>query len=140
MVGVSTAREEILGRIRAAVGGGARGGAAPPARSGRAAAPAQLAAAYAALPRNYRRAHHDPASTDIVALFAERAADYRAVVERVPAGELPAAVACALAGVPTFLVPDGLPPEWLGDGDRISYRYPPRCARELDVAAGRVSR
>jgi L-lactate dehydrogenase complex protein LldG len=37
------------------------------------------------------------------------------VVERVPVGELPAAIARALAGVPTFLVPEGLPPEWLID-------------------------
>jgi len=119
---VSAAREEILDRIRAAVGAG---GAASPAASGpaasgraasgRAATPAELDTTYAALPRTYRRSHHDPDSTDIVALFAERAADYRAVVERVPAAELPAAIARALAGVPTFLLPDGLPPQWLAD-------------------------
>jgi L-lactate dehydrogenase complex protein LldG len=101
---VSTAREEILDRIRAAVS---------PDTPGRAGTPAQVDAAYAALPRDYRRAHHDAVGTDIVALFAERAADYRAVVERVPAAGLPTAVARALAGVPTFMVPDGLPPEWL---------------------------
>jgi L-lactate dehydrogenase complex protein LldG len=105
---VSDAREEILGRIRAAVG---PVGSAPD----RAATAAQLDAAYAAIPRTYRRAHHDPDSTDIVELFAERAADYRAVVERVPAADLPAAVARALAGVPKFLVPDGLPSAWLAD-------------------------
>ena len=109
---MSAAREEILDRIRTAVGAG---GTASPAGSGRAATPAQLDAAYAALARPYRRAHHDPAGTDIVALFAERAADYRAVVERVPVGELPAAIARALARVPTFLVPEGLPPEWFID-------------------------
>ena len=98
---VSTAREEILDRIRAAIS---------PDTPGRAATPAQVDAAYAALPRDYRRAHHDAAGTDIVALFAERAADYRAVVERVPAADLPAAIARALADVPSFLVPDGLPP------------------------------
>ena len=108
---MSAAREEILDRIRTAVGPASTG----PASTGRAATTAQLDAAYAALPRAYRRAHHDPVGTDIVALFAERAADYRAVVERVPAGELPAAIARALAGIPTFLVPDGLPPEWLID-------------------------
>jgi L-lactate dehydrogenase complex protein LldG len=142
---VSAAREEILDRIRAAVfppGG--------PASAGRAATPAQVDAAYAALPRTYRRAHHDPASTDIVALFAERAADYRAVVERVPAADLPAAVARALASVPTFMVPDGLPPQWLADvsandpagpaeGDRIVRDDPPLSARELDTVAGVVT-
>lgn len=105
---MSDAREEILGRIRAAVG---PVGSAPD----RAATAAQLDAAYAAIPRTYRRAHHDPDSTDIVELFAERAADYRAVVERVPAADLPAAVARALAGVPKFGVPDGLPSAWLAD-------------------------
>jgi L-lactate dehydrogenase complex protein LldG len=109
---VSTTREEILDRIRAATATGTGTG---PASAGRAATPTQVDAAYAALPRRYQRAHHDPASTDIVALFAERAADYRAVVERVPAADLPAAVARALAGVPTFMVPDGLPPEWLAN-------------------------
>ena len=137
---VSAAREEILDRIRAAVGAG---GAPSPAGSGRAATPAQLDAAYAALPRPYRRAHHDPGDTDIVALFAERAADYRAIVERVPEADLPAAVARALAGVPTFLVPDGLPPEWLADEsadeDRVVRDDPPLSARELDAIAGVVT-
>jgi len=127
---MSTARDEILDRIRAATG---------TATAGRAATPAQVDAAYAALPRTYRRAHHDPASTDIVALLAERAADYRAVVERVPATDLPAAVARALAGVPTFLVPDGLPPQWLADSDRIVRDDPPLSARELDAVAGVIT-
>jgi L-lactate dehydrogenase complex protein LldG len=94
-----TAREEILGRIRAATGRGLDDGAAADA-------------AYAALPRDYLRAHHDPAEHDIAALFAERAADYRAVVERVPAAALPAAVARALPPG-TYAVPAGVPPEWL---------------------------
>jgi L-lactate dehydrogenase complex protein LldG len=172
---VSTAREEILDRIRAAVlqdGGqltSRMGGSRPPfppapippggpAGAGRAATPAQLDAAYAALPRTYRRSHHDPASTDIVALFGERAADYRAVVERVPAAGLPAAIARALAGVQTFMVPGGLPPEWLANlsandlangadgepaeppaGDRIVRDDPPLSARELDAVAGVVT-
>jgi L-lactate dehydrogenase complex protein LldG len=106
---VSAAREEILARIRAAVGPTEAQGAA----TGRVATPADVDAAYAALPRTYRRAHHDAAGTDIVALFAERAADYRAVVERVSEADLPAAVARVLAGLSRFVVPDGLPPHWL---------------------------
>jgi L-lactate dehydrogenase complex protein LldG len=148
---VNTAREEILDRIRAATGIGIGTATSPadpstsagPAGTGRAATPAQVDAAYAALPRTYRRAHHDPASTDIVALFAERAADYRAVVERVPAAELPVAVAAALTGVPRFLVPDGLPAAWLADvsadGDRIVRDDPSLSARELDTVAGVVT-
>jgi L-lactate dehydrogenase complex protein LldG len=162
---VTAAREEILDRIRAAVfpHGGQQssrmGGSRPPfplapIPPGR----AQVDAAYAALPRTYRRAHHDPAGTDIVALFAERAADYRAVVERIPEADLPAAIARVLAGVPRFMVPDGLPPEWLADvsggdpaeatatdatgspaGDRIVRDHPALSARELDNVAGVVT-
>jgi L-lactate dehydrogenase complex protein LldG len=75
-------RDEILSRIRAALGDAPR----PDAD-----------AAYQALPRPYLRAHHDPAGHDIVALFAERAADYRAVVERLPESAVPAAVARILS-------------------------------------------
>jgi L-lactate dehydrogenase complex protein LldG len=77
------ARERVLARVRGAIGGGRR-----PA--------AEIAAEYAALPRGYLRAHHDPAGHDIVALFAERAADYRAVVEQVSAADLPAVIARVL--------------------------------------------
>jgi L-lactate dehydrogenase complex protein LldG len=66
----------------------------------------------------YLRAHHDPASGDIAGLFAERAADYRAVVERVPEPGLATAIARVLAeraaaALGPFVVPDGLPPDWL---------------------------
>jgi L-lactate dehydrogenase complex protein LldG len=159
---VSTAREEILDRIRAAVGPGrpGRAGGVPPDRGIHPPIPAraQVDAAYAALPRGYRRAHHDAAGTDIVALFAERAADYRAVVERVTEADLPAAIARVLADVPRFLVPDGLPAQWLagvpadgtaedGAGDesgrppagRIVRDDPPLSARELDTVAGVIT-
>jgi L-lactate dehydrogenase complex protein LldG len=130
---MSTAREEILDRIRAAIS---------PDTPGRAGTPAQVDAAYAALPRDYRRAHHDAAGTDIVALFAERAADYRAVVERAGEADLPAAIARVLAGLPGFLVPDGLPPQWLAGltaSDRIVRDDPPLSARELDGVAGVIT-
>ncbi|HLH84118.1 MAG TPA: lactate utilization protein C [Trebonia sp.] len=127
---MSAAREEILARIRAATG-------AP-------APEADVDAAYAALPRGYRRAHHDPADADIVALFAERAADYRAVVERVPPDGLASAVAGVLAGISRFVVPDGLPPEWLAGlpgpaADKIVRDDPPLSARELDRIFGVVT-
>jgi L-lactate dehydrogenase complex protein LldG len=120
---VTGAREAILARIRAARG------AAPD--------PAAAAAAYATLPRDYRRSHHDPARDDITALFAERAADYRAVVQRVPAAGVAAAVAAALpAG--TVLLPDGFPPDWrpaTGPG-RLAADDPPRSSQDLDQVAG----
>jgi L-lactate dehydrogenase complex protein LldG len=147
-----SAREEILDRIRAAT---------PPGTPGRASTPAGVDADYAALPRAYRRAHHDPADADVVTLFAERAADYRAVVERVAESDLPAVIARVLADVPTLVVPDGLPGEWLagltglagltadeppvpnpvGSAGRpqIVRDDPPLSARELDEIAGVVT-
>ena len=127
---MTAAREEILARIRAATG--------PAATS------AEVDAAYTALPRGYRRAHHDPAGADIVALFAERAGDYRAVVERVAADGLPAAVAGVLAGISRFVVPDGLPAEWLAElpapvADKIVRDDPPLSARDLDRVFGVVT-
>jgi L-lactate dehydrogenase complex protein LldG len=113
-------RDGVLERVRGALGGGRR-----PA--------AEVAAEYAALPRDYVRAHHDPAAHDIVALFAERTADYRAVVERVTEAELGGAVARVLGAragqgadaEPRFVVPDGLPADWLAglarpDGTGVS--------------------
>ncbi|WP_425242498.1 LutC/YkgG family protein, partial [Trebonia sp.] len=98
--------------------------------------------AYAALPRPYRRAHHDPSVTDVVALFAERAADYRAVVERVPEDGLPGAVAAAVAAVESLVVPDGLPAGWLAGLApviRLVRDEPPLSAAELDRISGVVT-
>jgi L-lactate dehydrogenase complex protein LldG len=130
---VSAAREEILARIRIATGA--------------AATPEETDAAYAALPRPYWRAHHDPSATDVVALFAERAADYRAVVERVHEPGLAAAVARVLAAraaaVPgPFVIPDGLPGGWL-DGlpgeITLASDAPPLSPVALDQLAGVVT-
>jgi L-lactate dehydrogenase complex protein LldG len=96
----SAPRERVLDRIRAATGD-ATGFAA------------DVAAEYTALPRRYLRAHHDPATRDIAALFAERAADYRAVVEQVSEAALPGAIArvladrAASAGAGTHAAPAG---------------------------------
>jgi L-lactate dehydrogenase complex protein LldG len=136
---MSGAREEILARIRAA--------------TGRQSAQADVDAAYAALPRGYLRAHHDPAATDIVALFAERAADYRAVVEPVAVDTLANAIARAVAalppadqsgagtGHPGIIVPDGLPAEWIAGlpVGAIVRDDPPLAARELDAISGVVT-
>jgi L-lactate dehydrogenase complex protein LldG len=132
-------KDRILARIRAA--NHAAGGS----QAGR-----DADAAYAALPRRYLRAHHDAASHDIAALFAERAADYRAVVERVPGSGLAPAVARVLAArvaaVPgPVLAPDGLPAGWLAglagpDAEiTLARDEPPLSAAELDRAAGVVT-
>jgi L-lactate dehydrogenase complex protein LldG len=136
--GAALARERVLARIRAATGGGQR-------------PDAEVAAEYAALPRGYLRAHHDPASHDIVSLFAERAADYRAVVERVTVAALPGAVARVIAaraahlgqdGDARFVVPAGLAPDWLAGMDttvRLVGDDPPLPAVELDSCAGVIT-
>ncbi len=174
---MSTSRDQILARIRAANRGDghgdgrgdgrgdSRGGDGSPAGGERADRDADTA--YAALPRKYLRAHHDAATHDIAGLFAERAADYRAVVERVPAPGLAAAVARVLgarvlgarvlgarvlgdrvlgdrgAAAPgPVLVPEGLPAEWLAglpDGITLAHDEPPLPAAELDRAAGVVT-
>src|SRR6266571_6746303 len=154
----ASAREQILRRIRAATGrdggrddGRAAGpGEAAPAGPGHgtAAGPgpgiAAVDAEYGALPRDYLRAHHDPAEHDVVALFAQRAADYRAVVQRVQPGGLPAAIAAALAAG-TFVIPAGLPPDWLAliAAERPEAVFalddPPLPAEALDAAAGVIT-
>jgi L-lactate dehydrogenase complex protein LldG len=147
-----------MARIRAAIGA--------PDSVGR-----DVAAHYAALPRGYLHAHHDPAVYDIVALFAERAADYRAVVEQVPEVALPGAIARVLAdraagagaggyadpGEHTepggradpaggrFVVPAGLPPDWLAHlagtapAVMLASDHPPLSATDLDSCAGVIT-
>jgi len=148
-----TARDQILARIRAAnraVGltdGGPDGAASGPRAEGYADADADADAAYAALARRYLRAHHDAAAHDIAALFAERAADYRAVVERVPeSGLAPAAarvLATRVAAAPgPVLAPAGLPAGWLAElaaEITLARDEPPLSAAELDRAAGVVT-
>ena len=143
----STARDQILARIRAAnqpVGLTAGGG---PAAGQRADRDADADVAYAALAREYLRAHHDAGTHDITALFAERAADYRAVVERVPEAELATVIARVLAArsasVPgPFVIPTGLPGDWLAGlpGEiTLARDEPPLAAAELDRMSGVVT-
>ena len=132
-------KDAILARIRAANVSAGRAAADAGADRGAAAD-----AAYAALSREYLRAHHE---AGIVDLFAERAADYRAVVERVPGSGLAAAVARVLAGravaAPgSFVIPDGVPGEWLAGlpGEiTLASDAPPLSPAALDQLAGVVT-
>ena len=134
-------RDSILSRIRAATGADGRGPGSLGAHS-------DVDATYAGLPRPYLRAHHDPAEHDIVALFAERSADYRAVVERVPLAGVPAAVArilhdrAEIAVAREFVVPEGFPAEWgaeVAEPARLVPDVPPLSAAQLDGMAGVVT-
>jgi L-lactate utilization protein LutC len=82
--GLVTAREEILGRVRAALVDAPQ----PPAAS---------------VPRRT-----PDGSVDLVALFCERVADYRAVVERCARGEVEARIASALPDGARVVVPADL--------------------------------
>ena len=135
---MTSPRDQILARIRAA---NAR--SAPPASptGSPAATPvvasaADVDAAYRAIPRDYLAAHH---AQDIVALFAERTADYRAIVSRVSASDLVAAVVHALPGAGRFVIPDGLPPEWLPSGIETIGDDPALAPAQLDAAAGVIT-
>ena len=109
---MSDARAEVLQRIRGALGSGA---------------------AVPDVPREYRGAGRPaPSGGDVVELFCERCADYRATVRRVSAADLPAAVAaaCAERGVRRLVTPPGGPAAL--EGLELVADDPPMSAAELD--------
>jgi L-lactate dehydrogenase complex protein LldG len=90
-----SARDEVLARVRGALGDGSRRTDVPQ------------------VPRTYRR---ESWVEDPVGLFAARVADYRAVVGRVPRSAVAAGIARALEGAGRVVVPEGFPASLLGDG------------------------
>lgn len=104
-----TAREEVLQRVRAALG---------PDRS-----PPQV-------PRAYRRTTQ-LGRADLLDLLVERLQDYRAVVLRT------SDVAAELAGFGRLVVPDGFPEQWVGAADVV--RDTGLTARALDALDGVVT-
>ena len=92
------AREEILGRVRAALTD----------------VPASERAGDVPVARDYRRADNR-AREELVTLFAERIGDYRARVRRVATAGLPDAIAqaCDEQALHRVAVPVGLPDAWL---------------------------
>jgi L-lactate dehydrogenase complex protein LldG len=118
---VSEARDEVMRRIRSALGpaaGGAGGGAA--ARE---------------IPRDYRRAG-EPIGFEPVERFCEVVADYDATVHRVSAGELEGALAeaCRARGAARLGVPADLP--WTVEGVELVADDPPMGPRDLDALDG----
>lgn len=111
---MSEARDAILARIASALADG----------------PAEVA-----VPREYEQAL-DPA-VDVVELFAERVADYRATVHRTDAAGLSDLIAEVLAGwgVGRLVIPAGIPEAWLAGLaglDRVA-DDPPLTVQELDA-------
>ncbi len=119
------ARGEILARIRAAL----------------ADAPTQ-AAPESVSPLAYLRSHAGP-DADLPGLFAERVADYRAVVSRVPATGVPAAIAAAASalGLTEIIVAPGLPAPWLPDSAGLRWLSddPPLAVEALDRCGAAVT-
>ncbi|MFF7945790.1 LutC/YkgG family protein [Streptomyces griseorubiginosus] len=90
-----SSRERILGRVRRAL--------------------SDVSGEDAPVERTYLREHGDRTVEETVELLAENLADYRAIVHRCTAVDLPATLAGMLAarGAKTVLVPPGLEPSWL---------------------------
>jgi L-lactate dehydrogenase complex protein LldG len=116
-VALTSARDEIMGRIRSALDG-----APPPA----------------GVPRDYRQAG-DPVGFDPVERFCERVADYDAVVHRVGEAEIDAALGqtCRARGAVRLAAPAGLP--WFPAGVELRADDPPLGPRDLDRLDGVLS-
>ncbi|WP_412539416.1 LUD domain-containing protein [Longispora sp. K20-0274] len=104
-----SAREEILGRVRAALAD------APDA------------------PRPAPPAPDRPPAS-LVDLLAERIRDYRATVHVVAPADVPATIAAAMArrGARAMVAPEGVPADWLAAGVDWHRDTPALTARELD--------
>ncbi len=106
-----TSKEDILGRVREALAD--RPWPAP-------------------APRDYRRAL--PPDINLIDLFAQRAADYRATIHRTDPAGLPATIANAAAGR-RLAVPAAIPPDWIAGLDTIT-DHPPLSITDLDRTEG----
>lgn len=114
----SDARDVVLGRIRAALGPGAKAPSGPHD-----------------VPRDYRHVgEHPPGSEPLLDLLTDRLEDYRATVHRCRREALAATVAAALvaAGAERIAVPHGLDRAWLADWTGTALADAPDAP--LDVA------
>jgi L-lactate dehydrogenase complex protein LldG len=122
----ASARQQILGRIRAATRNSA-------------ATAEQAVSAYAGLPRGYTRHGALPAGARIDRMI-ERLREYDAEVAECTPDALPAAIAAQLgvSGRRTFVAPPGLPHEWLAPGFdwKIDHNLP---TNEVEKAEGVVT-
>jgi L-lactate dehydrogenase complex protein LldG len=113
---MTTARDEVLRRIRTALG---------PAPS------------HGTTPRAYRTAgEHGPGSPALVELLTDRLVDYRATVVATTEPELAEAVARVLdeRGLRRVVAPDGVPEAWLAGADALRDGAGTLAVAELDGA------
>jgi L-lactate dehydrogenase complex protein LldG len=120
---MSEARDQILARIRAALGD----------------VPAGERADDVPVRREYRRAG-SAGVDELVELLTERLIDYHAEVRRVPGDQIGDAVsrACADRGLVRVAVPPGLPAPWRPSGVEV-IEDGGLSARELDAIDGAVT-
>lgn len=113
------AREEVLGRIRAALGPDV--------------APVKV-------PRSYLVAT-DLDRRSVLDRFVERVEDYRATVTRVAADDVAIAIERLLDGIDTIVAPGDLDPAWIPDGLTVHRDTPrtPLAVTDLDQAGGVVT-
>jgi L-lactate dehydrogenase complex protein LldG len=119
---MSSAREAILGRVRAAL---------------RDVAPSETPEDVP-VPRDYLTAHADPDPARLIGLLAENLADYRAHVHRCTPDELPATIEQLLRqhGSTSVAVPADLPQDWMSRSTRHVDQVtdsPGLTAAELDA-------
>lgn len=127
---MTAARDEILGRIRAARTVGTT------AATATASSPAATAADRASIPRDYLAAHVRAEPAGLADLLAENLADYRADVHRITAVAEIAPLVRELIGGPRLVLPSGLPAGWIpaGAGLEPLTDEPPLTAARLDAA------
>lgn len=113
-----SARDDILARVRDALGSD-RVTIPPP--------PAGSAANGHSSPTAGPPARGSAPSEEVVALFAERVADYKATVLRCPSSEAASTVAAALQDVTSVVVPQGFPEVLVDEA-----KWPVSCRRVAD--------
>ncbi|GAA1976168.1 lactate utilization protein C [Isoptericola halotolerans] len=112
-----SAREDVLNRVRAALGGSGVGTTA--------AGKIGTTPGVVEVPRAYRAAgEHEPGSPEVLTQLVDRLEDYQAHVQVVSEDELPDAVAEVLGGAGSVVVPSGLEEAWLAPlpGDVVVHR------------------
>ncbi len=119
--GQTTARDEVLARIRAALGPDPQ---------------------VPEVARGYRTAgEHGPGAPELLDLLVDRLVDYKAGVTRCTAAELPGAIADVLSRTAPggrIVVPPGLPQEWTAGADVLRDDGSTGTG-ELDTVAGVVT-
>lgn len=124
---MSSSRDEILGRVRKALGN----------------VPEDEQPEDVRVPREYRH-EGNLSEAKIVDLFAERVSEYKAEVKRITVDALPTAIsdACRRQDVQRLVVPPGIPDDWLPGDIEWMHDSPesPLSHQELDESDGVITK